>query len=427
MSGVRFHWQILIAMALAAVAGGLAGEDFAIGGVPLVSVFGFLGTLFLSALRMLVVPLAVASIIIAMASFRSGAELGRMGLRAISLYLATTLAAILTGMFLANLAEPGLVRGLPAMDSLPPGAASADLPGDLADRGIDDVLDVFLSIVPFNVVDAAAVEDMLGIIFFAVLFGYFLGRVGQEQAGTLYRFWGGIADIMMLMTDWVMRFAPLGVFGLVADSVARTRLDAAPPLADFATVVVGAMAVHGLVTLPLLLVLVGRVSPMAVYRAMAPAVLTGFATASSTATLPVTLACVQQRAGVSGRVASLILPLGSAVNMNGTALYQGVAAIFLAQAYGVELDAGVQFTVLALAVVTSVGVPGLPAASLAALAVTLSAIGVPAEALGLLLVIDRVLDMARTALNVLGDAVCAVLVARLGGEAGDARLPGAPD
>lgn len=418
MSGLRFHWQILIAMVLAAFAGTLAGEGAAVGGVPLAGVFEFLGTLFLSALRMLVVPLAFASIVVAMADLRSVGELGRMGLRAVSLYLGTTIAAILVGLVLVNVVEPGIDRGRPAAAVLAPEAATADLAEEIADKGFGDVLDVFLSIVPSNVLGAAAAEDMLGIIFFAALFGHFLARLDGVHAEPMQRFWAGVSRIMMLMTEWVMKFAPIGVFGLVATTFAKTPLAAAPPLLAFAGVVAAALAAHALVTLPLLLAVVGRLSPVRVYRAVAPAFLTGLATASSTATLPVTIACVRQRAGVSNRVASLILPLGSTVNMNGTALYQAVAAIFLAQAYGVELDPGVQLTVLALAVVTSVGVPGLPAASLAALAVILSAIGVPVEALGALLLIDRVLDMARTGVNVLGDAVCAVLVARLEGESG---------
>lgn len=416
MSGLRFHWQILVAMALAALAGTLAGEGATVAGVPVAGLFDFLGTLFLSALRMLVVPLACASIIVAVATFRSTAELGRMGLRAVSLYLGTTIAAIVTGLVLVNVAEPGIDRGRPVAALLAPPVAAADLAEELGDKGFGDVFDVFLNIVPSNVLGAAAAEDLLGLIFFSALFGHFLARLEHAYADALYRFWSGVSRIMMLMTGWVMKFAPVGVFGLVAGAFARTGLDPAPPLLAFAGVVVAALVVHAVVTLPLLVVLVGRISPVALYRAVAPAFLTGLATSSSTATLPVTMACVERRAGVSSRVASLILPLGSTVNMNGTALYQGVAALFLAQAYGVDLDAGVQLTVLALAVVTSVGVPGLPAASLATLAVILSAIGVPVEALGALLVLDRVLDMARTAVNVLGDAVCAVLVARLEGE-----------
>jgi Na+/H+-dicarboxylate symporter len=421
MSGLRFHWQMLIAMVLAGLAGSMAGADTTLAGLPLAGLFDFLGTLFLSALRMLVVPLACASIIVAVADFRSTAELGRMGLRAVSLYLGTTIAAIVTGLVLANAVEPGIDRGRPAAAVLAPQAATADLAEELSDKGFVDVLDVLLSVVPSNVLGAAAAEDLLGLIFFSALFGYFLARLGHGYADPLYRFWSGVARIMMLMTGWVMKFAPIGVFGLVAGTFARTGLDAVPPLLAFAGVVLAALGVHAVVTLPVLVAVVGRVSPVGVYRAVAPAFLTGLATASSTATLPVTMACVEQRAGVSSRVASLILPLGSTVNMNGTALYQGVAALFLAQAYGVDLDPGLQLTVLALAVVTSIGVPGLPEASLASLAVILSAIGVPAEALGVLLVLDRLLAMARTAVNVLGDAVCAVLVARLEGEPGGGR------
>jgi len=184
----------------------------------------------------------------------------------------------------------------------------------------------------------------------------------------------------------------------------------------FALVVVAALVVHVAVTLAALLWLVGRVNPLAMFRVMAPALLTAFSTASSSATLPVTMECVEKGAGVSNRVSSFVLPLGATVNMNGTALYECMAAMFLAQAYGLDLGFGVQFSIVFIALITSIGVAGIPSASLVAIAIILAAVGLPVEAIGVLFVFDRLLDMARTSVNVFGDASCAVIVARLEGE-----------
>ena len=269
--------------------------------------------------------------------------------------------------------------------------------------------------VPVNVVEAAANGQMLGLIFFSLLFGYFLTRLPEQQRDTMHGFWDGVFHIMMDITNLVMRFAPIGVFGLVAETVAKTGFEAARPLFIFSLVVLAALAVHTLVTLPLLLRLVG-VQPYRVLGALSPAMLTAFSTSSSSATLPVTIDCVENRVGVSGRVSSFVLPLGATVNMNGTALYECTAAMFLAQAYGLELTFGVQFSIVVIALLTSVGVAGVPSASLVAIAIILAAIGLPVEAIGVLMVFDRVLDMARTAVNIFGDACCATIVARLEGE-----------
>jgi Na+/H+-dicarboxylate symporter len=221
---------------------------------------------------------------------------------------------------------------------------------------------------------------------------------------------------MMRITEWVMSFAPVGVFGLVARVVSKTGLSMAGPVLDFTGVVLFALALHAFVTLPTLLRGFGRVSPWRTYRAVSPALLTAFSTASSAATLPVTLDCIERGVGVSNRVSSFVLPLGSAVNMNGTALYECVAALFLAQAYGLHPGITAQVTVVVVALVTSFAVPGVPSASLLGVAIIVNAIGLPTEAIAALIAFDRLLDMARTTVNVLGDAVCSVIVATREGE-----------
>jgi Na+/H+-dicarboxylate symporter len=221
---------------------------------------------------------------------------------------------------------------------------------------------------------------------------------------------------MMSMTEWIMKFAPIGVFGLVAKVVAETGFDAGKPLAYFALSVLAALAIHALITLPLLLRYVGNVRPYLTLSKMSPALLTAFSTASSSATLPVTMDKIEDEVGVSNEVSSFVLPLGATVNMNGTALYECAAAMFIAQAYGMDLTFGTQFTIVAIALMTSIGVAGVPSASLVAIAIILAAIGLPVEAIGVLLVFDRILDMARTSVNIWGDASCATIVARLQGE-----------
>lgn len=221
---------------------------------------------------------------------------------------------------------------------------------------------------------------------------------------------------MMLITDWVMKFAPIGVFALVAKVVATTGLDAFKPLALFFITVVLALGTHFFVVMPVLLRTIGRVNPWRHYRAMLPALLTAFSTSSSSATLPMTIECVEKNAGVSNKTSNFVLPLGATINMDGTALYECVAAIFIAQAYGIELSFATQFTIVMVALLTSIGVAGIPSASLVAISIILAAIGLPLEAIGLILAVDRILDMCRTTVNVFSDSCGAVIIARTEGE-----------
>jgi proton glutamate symport protein len=423
MTKIALHWQILIALALAVVVGWAvnsagAGDPSApeLFGVSFLTMFEYVGDMFLNALKMIIVPLILSSIIVGMAGIGSSGNLGALGAKTLFFYVVTTAAAITLGLVLINVVAPGYVDGKPAGDLLALEASASDIAAQVGDRDAGDVADLFLRMIPENVVMAAAEGEMLGIIFFALLFGYFMTRIGHDLADTLYRFWDGVFKVMMRMTEWIMMFAPIGVFGLVAAVVAETGFAAAKPLAVFAiTVLVGLLA-HAFIVIPLLLSVAGRVNPWKIFPAMAPALLTAFSTASSSATLPVTMDCVENNAGVSNKISSFVLPLGATVNMNGTALYECAAAMFLAQAYGLDLSFGVQFSIVVMALLTSIGVAGVPAASLVAIAIILKAIGLPIEAIGVLLVFDRVLDMVRTSVNIFGDACCAVIVARLDGE-----------
>lgn len=415
MLKLKLHWQILIALGLAVFVGWLTGADGELFGVRVVVAFDFIGTLFLNALKMLIVPLITSSIIVGVAGIGSSGDLGRLGGKTLVFYLTSSLLAILVGLVLVNLIQPGIVDGEPAGDLLAL-EEPASLPSSVDGADSGALAEIFLRMVPTNIVKAAADGQMLGLIFFSLLFGFFLTRADQGAAEPLYNFWNGVFQVMMRITEWVMRFAPIGVFGLVAETVSQTGFAAAEPLIVFSITVMLALAAHALVTLPLLLRLFGRVAPYRMLPAMAPALMTAFSTASSSATLPVTMDCLEKNARVSNRVSSFVLPLGATVNMDGTALYECVAAMFIAQAYGVELGVGVQFIIVMTALITSIGVAGVPSASLVAIAIILAAVGLPLEALGVLLVFDRLLDMMRTSVNVFGDSCGAVIVARLEGE-----------
>ncbi len=423
MKKMELHWQILIAILLAGISGYMVNRSIAAGvedpsilGISIIGVFDYIGTMFLNALKMIIVPLIMSSIIMGVAGIGSGGDLGSLGGKTLLFYAATTLAAIMVGLVLINLVGPGYVNGEPAGELMALDGSGADLVAIAEGRGPGDVADVLQSMVPPNIVKAAAEGQMLGIIFFALLFGYFMTHLTHERAEPMYKFWDGVFHVMMRMTEWIMKFAPIGVYGLVAAVVAEAGFQAVRPLALFAVTVLVALLVHATIVLPLLLRFIGRVSPYKMFPAMAPAMLTAFSTASSSATLPVTMECVEGNVGVSNKISSFVLPLGATVNMNGTALYECAAAMFLAQAYGLDLTFGVQFSIVFIALLTSIGVAGVPSASLVAIAIILGAVGLPMEAIGVLMVFDRVLDMARTSINIFGDACCATIVARLHGE-----------
>jgi proton glutamate symport protein len=419
---VPLHWQILIAIAVGALAGYLAGPDASLFGVPLISVFDFLGTLFVNALKMLVVPLIVSSVISGVAGIGSARDLGRLGSKTLIFYVLTTLIAVLVALTLLNIVRPGIVDGVPARELLALAASEQDVSSTVG-SGSGKLVDILLGIFPPNVIEAALNNKLLGLVFFSILFGFFITRVESEYAKPVLGFFHGVFQVMMRMTEFVMRLAPIGVFGLAARVVAKTGFGAAGPLLVFSGTVLAGLAIYFLVLLPLLVRFAGRANPWPMFPAMAPALLTAFSTASSSATLAMSIDCTERRVGVSNRVTGFVMPLGASLNHAGTALYECAAAMFIAQAYGLHLTFGHQFTIAVLALITSMGIAGIPASSLVAITVILTAVGLPAEAIGVLLVFDRILDMCRTTVNVFADACCALIVARLEGEQGIPKSP----
>ena len=407
---------ILIAMVAGAISGWLSGADAQFLGLDVLPLFQFLGTLFLNLLKMLVVPLIAASIITAVSSLGSGHDLGRLGFRAFSFYLTTTISAILIALAIVNVVKPGIVDGTPARELLALDANAGEVAQSVSQRASASVADTILAVVPSNIIEAAASGKLLGVVFFSLLFGVFLARIEAPYQQAVADFWQGMFRVLMRMTQFVMRLAPLGVFGLTAYVVSKSGVASVGPMLVFAVCVILGLLIYSVLVIPLIVRLAGGANPLRLFSGIAPALITAFSTASSSATLPISLDCLKNRCGVSDRVASFVMPLGVSVNHAGSALYECAGAMFIAQAYGLDLSLSTQLTIVVLALITSMGIAGIPAASLVAIAVILAAVGLPPEGVAALLVVDRVLDMLRTAVNVLADAACAVIVARREGE-----------
>ena len=420
------HWQILAALLLAALFGlavlPAASAGFADG---FTAFCDFLGTLFMNALRMIIVPLIVASVISGVMHLGAEHGVGRLGLKTLAYYLCSGAAAVVVGLLVVNAIGPGRIDAETASAMLGRAgetSASQGLLEKVEGRGTGDILEIFLRMFPSNVVEAASNNgQLLGVIVFAILFGLFIGKLPEGPRETQQRFWDSAQQVMLRLTECIIRFAPIGVFGLVTPVL----LDA--PFAElfgaillFFLTVLAALALHFFLNLGLALKFGARIPPGRHYSGMAPVLLTAFSTSSSSATLPLTMDTVGERAGVSGKICSFTLPLGATVNMDGTALYECVVVLFIAQlsaaAGGVALGLADQLVVVLLALATSVGVAGIPAASLVAISVILPAVGLPVEAIGVVWVTDRILDMCRTAVNVFSDTVGAVIISRSEGE-----------
>jgi len=403
MLKLKLHWQIVIALVL----GILYGLFF-----PNATEYvTWLGVIFLRALKMIIVPLVFSSIVSGVTSIGSAQNLGRLGLKTVVYYVMTSLFAILTGLVLVNFTKPGVGADLGFTEKV---EGLSSVPGGLSD--------IIFRIIPENVFQAFITADMLAIIFFSLVFGFFITRVQTNYKDQLTNFFNAVFEVMMKMTMFIIKFAPLGIFGIVAGVVAQQAgdRDALFGLVHrmglyMATVILG-LAFHTFVTLPLILKLIGRVSPKLHFQAMSTPLLTAFSTASSSATLPLTMEAVENKSGVSNKISSFVLPLGATVNMDGTALYECVAAMFIAQAYGIELSFAQQMIVVITALLASIGAAGIPMAGLVMMSIVLTAVGLPLEGVGLILAVDRILDMCRTAVNVFSDSCGTVVIAKTEGE-----------
>ena len=424
-------WHILIALALAFGVGLLVNAvSTPDATVPFteakwVDVFGFFGGLFISALKMIVVPLVLSAIVVGVSGMAGQRSFGRIGGKTIGFYLLTGFIAIATGLILVNIIQPGNVDPQVAneiVESVTGTEASLEMRAKAEERGVGDLFDIISRAVPPNIFAALSNNSgLLAIIFVGIVVGFFMTRLKGDVRKTMDLFWGGVYEIMILITLWIIRFAPIGVFALVAKVVIQMGAteQGLPSLISmlmwFSLTVLLGLAIHFFLWLPLMLRLIGGINPFMYYSKVARAQLMAFSTASSSATLPVTIQCAEE-AGLPKNVTSFVLPLGATVNMDGTALFECVVVIFIAQIYaattGDSFGLLQQFLVVILALLTSIGVAGIPAASLVAIALILEFVGLPVEWLALILAFDRVLDMCRTSTNVTSDLTVAAMIAR---------------
>ncbi|MFH1196151.1 MAG: dicarboxylate/amino acid:cation symporter [bacterium] len=403
MLKIKLHWQILIALVLSVLYGLFLPEY--------VSYVSWLGNIFLRALSMIMVPLILSSIVSGITSIGTGHSLGRIGLKTFTYYISTSLFAILTGLLLINILQPGVGADLGFSHTV-----------DGLDAASDSFGDTLINIIPKNIFEAFSQGQMLSIIFFALLFGYFITKTEDKYRLFLTDFFNSSFEVMMKVTLFVIKFTPLGIFGIVTKVVVEQTgdtnalLDILKRLGIYMITVFAGLAIHGIITLPLILRFVGKVNPIKHLKAVSIPLLTAFSTSSSNATLPLTMEAVEINDGVSNKIMSFTLPLGATINMDGTALYECVAAMFIAQAYGVELSFIQQMIVVITALLASIGAAGIPMAGLVMISIVLSAVGLPLEGVGLILAVDRILDMCRTTINVWSDTCGAVVIAKSEGE-----------
>ena len=410
------HWQILAGLVAGVVFGYVAAS---IGRSEVVLDYVKpVGTLFLNLLKMIAVPLVFFSLVAGVASLNDSAKLGRIGGLSIVLYLGTTAVAITLGLVVVNLIAPG--TGL--SEDVREGLMAQH--GDQAKVGIDradsvSVVDQLIGIVPTNPFEALANAEMLKIVFFALMLGIALTRLAQTESGTghVVKTFQLLSDAIVEMVQLIMKIAPYGVFALLASVVAdlgKNPGELAELMASlgwYMLAVVAALIAHYLLVYTVLLKTLTEVSWLKFAKAMVPAQLLAFSSSSSAATLPVTLRCVEEGVGVDEEVSSFVLPLGATINMDGTGLYQGVAAVFIANALGHELSIAAQMSIVLTAALASVGTAAVPGVGIVMLVIVLKQVGLPEDGIALILAVDRPLDMCRTVLNVTGDATVATVVA----------------
>ena len=399
----QLHWQVLVAMAAGVVTG-------LVGGATAAAWVGWLGTLFMRLLRMIIVPLIITSIVSGVASVGGGRALGRLFSKTLGYYVLSSALAIFVGLFLVNLIRPGAGADL--------GSAQGEALPDVT--ALSSPLQLLLDIVPENFFGAASQADMLAVIFFSILLGIAIGSLPSKHREVMTGFFGAAFEAMMALTSGVIRFLPFGVFGLMTAAIAEFGLDSFGPLAKYWFTIATGLTIHMLVTLPLLLLLLGRIRPGIHFRNMMDPLLVAFSTSSSGATLPVTLDAVEHKVGVSNRTASFVLPMGATVNMDGTALYECAGVLFIAQALGVDLTFGQQAIVVLTSLLASIGAAAVPSAGLVIIFIALGAVGLQGPnvdlIVGFMLAIDRPLDMFRTVVNVFSDSCGAAIIARSEGE-----------
>ena len=421
---IAMHWQILIGMAAGVLFGFLAAwagwKDFT---VDWIKPFG---TIFINSLKLIAVPLIIASLIKGVSDLKDISRLSNMGLRTVMLYVATTVVAVTIGLLIVNIVQPGKKITQETRDQLvesyaTEAGAKIEVAQQQKDKG---PLQPLVDLVPNNIFEASTSNrNMLQIIFATVFFGIGLLLIPPEKAKPVKSFFDGLNEVILKLVDVIMLTAPFGVFALLATLVVEIQSpDLLVGLLWYSACVVFGLALMVFAFYPSLVVFFAGKGYRFFFRGISPAQLLAFSTSSSAATLPVTMERVEEHLGVDEEVASFVLPIGATVNMDGTSLYQAVAAVFIAQAFGLPLDLNAQLTIVLTATLASIGSAAVPGAGMVMLVIVLGAIGVPEEGLAIIFAVDRLLDMCRTTVNVTGDATVSMLVAKSVGKLGDPHV-----
>ena len=419
MKKIALHWQIIIGMVLGALLG-LAALQFQWNNFITDWIKPF-GTIFINLLKLIAVPLVLASLIKGVASLSDISKLSRIGTKTIAIYLLSTVFAVTVGLLVVNVVKPGKTFSKEKREQLKEQYASSasSKKQDAEQVRKNGPLQFLIDVVPTNIFDSAKDNsNMLQIIFFALLFGVAMIMVPSPEVTIVKHFFEGVNDIIIKVVDFIMLLAPYGVFALLAGLIVEiagddpaSAIEVLQALAVYSISVVGGLMVMVFVFYPLVLKITTKTPLMDFYRGILPAQMLAFSTSSSAATLPVTMDCSEKNLGVSKEISSFVLPLGATINMDGTSLYQAVAAVFIAQVFGVELTLGDQLTIVLTATLASIGAAAVPGAGTVMLVIVLGAIGVDPEGIALIFAVDRILDMCRTVVNVTGDSAVALIVA----------------
>lgn len=411
MPKLKLHWQILIAMAIG-ICLGLTFQNIYHGNPEglIYSCVTSLGVIFVRLLKMVIVPLIFTSIVTGVSGIGGGKSLGRIGIKTFLYYLTTSLFAIIIGLTLTNLIQPGQGVSIGQQNTFD--ATQLNKPGSPAD--------ILIRMIPVNPFSAVASGDMLGIIFFAIILGVGLTRINSKHSDVLRSFFNASFELMMNITQLIIKLAPLGVLGLITKVVSTSGVGIFTAVGKYMLTIAGGLSIHFFIVLPILFYLLTGINPKRHFTAMASALATAFATSSSNATLPVTMRCVTQNAAVSNKVGSFVLPMGATINMDGTALYECAGVLFISQILGIDLTISMQFTIIITALLASVGAAGIPSAGLVMIFIVTQAVGFQdadvAIIIGTMLAVDRPLDMMRTMVNIFSDSIGASVIAHSEGE-----------
>jgi len=401
MKKIKLHTKIFIGLILGVIVGLIFGEK--------ATIIEPVGTIFLRLITMIVVPLVLVSLMLGAASLGDIRKLGRIGIKTIVYFTITTMIAISIGLVLANIVNPGYGLNEDVQTELYKNYESKAQVGIQKIGEKPSLKDILINIVPTNPIKPLIEGNMLQVIFLGLLFGIILTLIKREKSELLIKVLEGVNDTIIQVVHIAMKLAPYGVLALIASVIGQYGVGILITLLKYSLVVVGGLALYTFTINSLTVGFLGRINPMHFYKAVKEAMIIAFSTSSSNAALPVSLECVEH-IGVSREYSSFVIPLGATINMDGTALYQGVAAVFIAQIYGIPLGIIDQITIVLMATLASVGAAGVPAAGIITLAMVLRQIGIPLEGIALILGVDRFLDMCRTTTNIIGDMACSVVI-----------------